>query len=239
VKRASTTKSSPARIWNTVSQTYEPKAELTSSNPTPPPHTSFELLLDLPRELRDKVYSFLLVSDNTLRTPKSDYGVLYKHIIDTEILCTNEQVYAESRDILIKKNAFLFESDRNIQYRFKVRRESTLCDAPKIKATCYLARGWTTYEFVEFLESRTTTPLRSLRICENYMLLPDMKQYKEQMKGLVHVKVQDEVVFAYNLNIDRYPWFWRMYERQVKRMPEFYKALHISLEDIRSKMLAK
>jgi hypothetical protein len=64
-------------------------------------------------------------------------------------------------DILIIKHIFLFESDCDVQYKFKARRESTQRDAPNIKATCYLARCWTTYELVEFVESRTITLLPS------------------------------------------------------------------------------
>jgi hypothetical protein len=89
--------------------------------------------LRLPRELRDKIYCFVLVDQETLirlrtqsfkefcdRRAKPEQRALehpnlkyfkirapYDRIIDTAIFCINKQIHSESRQIFTQENAFV------------------------------------------------------------------------------------------------------------------------------------
>lgn len=79
------------------------------------PDPSFSLLLSLPRELRERVYSFALVSDSPFwwpsKSPDADH-----HNVNASLVRTNKQVYSEAIDILYSQNKFLFThpSDCNV-----------------------------------------------------------------------------------------------------------------------------
>ncbi|CAG5142507.1 uncharacterized protein ALTATR162_LOCUS1165 [Alternaria atra] len=82
------------------------------------PDPSFSLLLSLPRELRDRVYVYALVSNIPFLWPATapeSYSNKPRNV-NVNILRTNKQVYNEAVDILYSQNKFLFThpSDCNI-----------------------------------------------------------------------------------------------------------------------------
>ncbi|GME41250.1 hypothetical protein GTA08_BOTSDO11742 [Neofusicoccum parvum] len=68
------------------------------------------LFLELPREIRDQIYKYLLCADYTKRRPT---GIIYykpsrfELHLQTAILRTNKQVYREAREVLGKENRFV------------------------------------------------------------------------------------------------------------------------------------
>ncbi|CAN9119391.1 unnamed protein product [Alternaria sp. RS040] len=79
---------------------------------------SFSLLLSLPRELRDRVYTYALVSSNPFLWPTTAPESLSSKTrsINVSLLRTNKQVHNEAVDILYSQNKFLFThpSDCNV-----------------------------------------------------------------------------------------------------------------------------
>jgi hypothetical protein len=82
------------------------------------PDPSFSLLLSLPRELRDRVYTYALVSQTPLLWPVTAPESIYsKHRnVSVNLLRTSKQVHDEAVNILYAQNKFLFThpSDCNI-----------------------------------------------------------------------------------------------------------------------------
>ena len=82
------------------------------------PDPCFSLLLSLPRELRDRVYTYALVSNTAFlwpgAAPKSVYSK-HRHV-SVNLLRTNRQVHDEAVIVLYAQNKFLFThpSDCNI-----------------------------------------------------------------------------------------------------------------------------
>jgi hypothetical protein len=89
-----------------------------ASQQTTQPDPSFSLLLSLPRELRDRIYTFALVSNSPFWWPgKAPESVLADHRnVSVNLLRANKQVYSEAADVLYAQNKFLFThpSDCNI-----------------------------------------------------------------------------------------------------------------------------
>ena len=79
---------------------------------------SFSLLLSLPRELRDRVYTYALVSSSPFLWPTTAPESLPSKTrsINVGLLRTNKQVHNEAVDILYSQNKFLFThpSDCNV-----------------------------------------------------------------------------------------------------------------------------
>jgi hypothetical protein len=82
--------------------------------------------LKLPRELRNKIYSFVLVEDTHALKPiavevgeairKYQQSAIYSHqskigLVDTAVLRANKQIYAEAFEVFLKKNTFLIDSE--------------------------------------------------------------------------------------------------------------------------------
>jgi hypothetical protein len=62
--------------------------------------------MDLPRELRDKIYRNLLCS--FISPLDSDSGLaIMNHSLNIDILCTSSKVYEEAHDVMIKTNQFV------------------------------------------------------------------------------------------------------------------------------------
>ncbi|KAG9376178.1 PAT1 multi-domain protein [Pyrenophora tritici-repentis] len=82
------------------------------------PDPSFSLLLSLPRELRDRVYQFALVSRAPFWWPGKapELATIDHRNVNVALLRANKQVYTETVDILYSQNKFLFThpSDLNI-----------------------------------------------------------------------------------------------------------------------------
>ena len=68
------------------------------------------LLLSLPRELRDRVYAFALVSDSPFWWPGKlpESGLSDRDKVGVGLLRTSSQVYRECVDILYSQNKFVF-----------------------------------------------------------------------------------------------------------------------------------
>jgi hypothetical protein len=83
------------------------------SLPAPSLDPSFSLLLSLPRELRERIYTFALTSAYPFWWPSQ---APIKHNVGVNLLQANKQVYQESVSILYSANKFLFThpSDCNI-----------------------------------------------------------------------------------------------------------------------------
>ena len=75
--------------------------------PTPSfaPSSSFSLLLSLPRELRDRIYYYALVSAVPFWWP---HPAPLKHNVSPSLLAVSRQVYEEAAPILYAANKFLF-----------------------------------------------------------------------------------------------------------------------------------
>lgn len=89
-----------------------------TSNPStteqaPQPDPTFSILLSLPRELRDRIYTLALTSPYPFWWPNQ---TPVKHDVAVNLLRTNRKVYEESAPILYEGNKFLFThpSDCNI-----------------------------------------------------------------------------------------------------------------------------
>ncbi|KAL7777590.1 hypothetical protein CFE70_004257 [Pyrenophora teres f. teres 0-1] len=82
------------------------------------PDPSFSLLLSLPRELRDRVYQFALVSRAPFWWPgkSPELATIDHRNVNVGLLRANKQVYSETMDIIYSQNKFLFThpSDLNI-----------------------------------------------------------------------------------------------------------------------------
>lgn len=70
-----------------------------------PSDPTFSLLLSLPRELRDKVYSFALISQFPFWWPSQNTP---KHNVALGLLSVSQQVHDEAAPILYSQNKFLF-----------------------------------------------------------------------------------------------------------------------------------
>jgi len=108
--------SRPARLRNPSHSTATmPPPALPHAAQTDP---SFSLLLSLPRELRDRVYHFALVSRAPFWWPgkSPELATIDHRSVSVALLRTNKQVYRETVDILYSQNKFLFThpSDCNI-----------------------------------------------------------------------------------------------------------------------------
>jgi hypothetical protein len=81
--------------------------------PAPSFDPSFSLLLSLPRELRERIYTFTLTSPYPFWWPSQ---APIKHSVGVNLLRVNRQIYEESVAILYSANKFLFThpSDCNI-----------------------------------------------------------------------------------------------------------------------------
>lgn len=91
---------------------------LSTSTPSTAPQTaspdpSFSLLLSLPRELRERIYTFTLVSPYPFWWPNQ---APMRHDVGVSLLLANKQIYDESVKTLYSANKFLFThpSDCNI-----------------------------------------------------------------------------------------------------------------------------
>jgi len=116
--------------------------------------------LHLPRELRDKIYRFILVQDDSVvihpacpeynRDPqhRDDFKLDYKayfacayhayhwfnsrtRIADVDILRANSQIYVEAREIFLKENTFAFP--QKLAADGSILREDTMKHAARIK----------------------------------------------------------------------------------------------------------
>ncbi|KAF2011131.1 hypothetical protein BU24DRAFT_427341 [Aaosphaeria arxii CBS 175.79] len=123
---------------------------LSHSNPaTPAARTSakdptFSLLLSLPRELRNRIYSYALISQYPFWWPNP---APVKHDISLGLLTTSRQVYDEAAPILYAKNKFLFThpSDCNIFRIISSPKYSALMSAVYFRFRERDLRLWTTY----------------------------------------------------------------------------------------------
>jgi hypothetical protein len=99
--------SRPVRLRNPSTSHPSTASQAASFDP------SFSLLLSLPRELRERIYTFALTSPRPLPWPCS---VSLKDDVSVTILRTNKQVHEESVPILYSANTFVFThpSDCNI-----------------------------------------------------------------------------------------------------------------------------
>ncbi|KAH6857410.1 hypothetical protein BKA58DRAFT_325222 [Alternaria rosae] len=113
--------SRPARLRN-PSHTHSAALPTPTASQMPThevlPDPSFSLLLSLPRELRDRVYTYALVSNTPFLWPGGAPESVYsKHRhVSVNLLRTNRQVHDEAVNILYAQNKFLFThpSDCNI-----------------------------------------------------------------------------------------------------------------------------
>lgn len=94
-----------------------------TSNPSPASQAvsfdaSFSLLLSLPRELRERIYTFALTSPHPFSCPRPLQSLpeKFKHHVSVSLIRANKQVYEESISMLYSRNTFLFQhpSDCNI-----------------------------------------------------------------------------------------------------------------------------
>lgn len=96
----------PTHVPLTPTRLRQPS--LTQSAPStqaPASDPSFSLLLSLPRELRDRVYTFALTSPYPFWWPGQ---APMKHNVGVSLLQTNKQVYDEAAPVLYTGNKFLF-----------------------------------------------------------------------------------------------------------------------------------
>lgn len=107
--------SRPARLRNPSHSALPTPSSTTphvhSHNPSAQQGPSFSLLLSLPRELRDRVYVFALVSESPFWWPgKSPESGLRDgdNVSSVSLIRTCKQVYRESIDILYSHNKFVF-----------------------------------------------------------------------------------------------------------------------------------
>ncbi|KAF1844215.1 uncharacterized protein K460DRAFT_263292, partial [Cucurbitaria berberidis CBS 394.84] len=100
--------SRPVRLRN-LSTSNPSTAPTTASDPT------FSLLLSLPRELRDRIYTFALTSPSPFWWP-NQAAVKYEHNIAPNLLRASRQVYEEAALVIYSENKFAFThpSDCNI-----------------------------------------------------------------------------------------------------------------------------
>jgi hypothetical protein len=114
-----------------------------SSAPASSKDPSFSLLLSLPRELRDRVYTFALISTFPFWWP-APAGP--KHNVALGLLRTNRQVYDEAAPVLYTGNKFLFThpSDCNI-FRVISSPYSNLIQSVYFRVREKDLRLWTTY----------------------------------------------------------------------------------------------
>lgn len=102
--------SRPVRLRNPSHSALPTPATSHPHNHNAPPDPSFSLLLSLPRELRDRVYVFALVSETPFwwpgKSPESELSD--RDNVGIGLLRTSKQVYRESVDILYSHNKFVF-----------------------------------------------------------------------------------------------------------------------------------
>lgn len=105
----------PTHVALTPTRPRQPSVTTTTSAPAQAPTSdpSFSLLLSLPRELRDRVYTFALTSPYPFSWPGQ---APLKHNVSVKLLQANKQVYNEAISLLYTENKFLFThpSDCNI-----------------------------------------------------------------------------------------------------------------------------
>ncbi|KAJ4373180.1 hypothetical protein N0V83_003472 [Neocucurbitaria cava] len=99
--------SRPVRLRNPSTSNPSTAGPTTTSDPT------FNLLLSLPRELRDRIYTFALTSPSPFWWPNP---IKHNHDIAPNLLRTSKQIYEEAVSIMYSGNKFLFThpSDCNI-----------------------------------------------------------------------------------------------------------------------------
>jgi hypothetical protein len=102
------TPSRPVRLRHLSTSNLSTASQTVSSDP------SFSLILSLPRELRERIYNFALVSPYPFWWPGQAPPT--RHVIGVNLLRANKQIYQESVPILYSANKFLFThpSDCNI-----------------------------------------------------------------------------------------------------------------------------
>ncbi|KAF2124811.1 hypothetical protein P153DRAFT_301778 [Dothidotthia symphoricarpi CBS 119687] len=108
--------SRPARPRNpshSLSLSNSAPSPTTRPSTAPAPDPTFSLLLSLPSELRDRVYSFALTSAFPFWWPNTSP---LKHNVGVSLLRVNRQVHDEAAKVLYQGNKFLFThpSDCNI-----------------------------------------------------------------------------------------------------------------------------
>ncbi|KAJ4288482.1 hypothetical protein N0V90_011718 [Kalmusia sp. IMI 367209] len=89
----------PVRARPTSHTNFSASTQTTSSDP------AFSLLLSLPRELRDRIYSYALVSQFPFWWPSPTTP---KHNVALGLLSASRQVHSEATPILYSLNKFLF-----------------------------------------------------------------------------------------------------------------------------------
>ncbi|KAF2624966.1 hypothetical protein BU25DRAFT_347074 [Macroventuria anomochaeta] len=134
----------PANLPLTPARPRQPS--LTQSAPStqaPASDPSFSLLLSLPRELRDRIYTFALTSPYPFWWPGP---APMKHNVGVKLLQTNKQVYAEAAPVLYTGNKFLFThpSDCNI-FRVVASRHAESMNSVYFRIREKDLRLWTTY----------------------------------------------------------------------------------------------
>jgi hypothetical protein len=156
--------SRPARLRNPSHSA--PSTSQTQSQPQPDP--SFSLLLSLPRELRDRIYTFALVSKSPFWWPgKAPDSVLHDHRdVTVNLLRSNKQVYTEAVDILYSQNKFLFThpSDCNI-FRVVASPASVNITSVYFRIREKDLRLWTSYLGSKKEERSLRADLPKLRSC--------------------------------------------------------------------------
>jgi len=217
-----------------------PRQKKTKSSKKPPSQP-FRFLA-LPRELRDKVYRSILVSEFALQPkPKEIQAKLHfkafepileikrRQIIDVKILVANEQIYTEARNILVKENTFVFHLANVFGQAI---RESTLKQTTRIKASFghQYFRDYEVTMFVKFLKAQKKLTSVQLKVS---CFSRELAEYCVLLKPLNRVKVRDQVVFEFEVcangpRIEYLPL--EMLERDHKDTIAF-------LQDLKKKML--
>ncbi|KAJ4410037.1 hypothetical protein N0V91_002046, partial [Didymella pomorum] len=96
----------PTHVPLTPTRLRQPSLTMSApSTQAPTSDPSFSLLLSLPRELRDRVYTFALTSPYPFWWPGQ---APMKHNVGVGLLQTNKQVYDEAAPVLYTGNKFLF-----------------------------------------------------------------------------------------------------------------------------------
>lgn len=103
----------PTHVALTPARPRQPSMTLPPTAQAPPADPSFSLLLSLPRELRDRIYTYALISPYPFWWPGQ---APMKHHVSVNLLSANRQIYNEAVPVLYTENKFLFThpSDCNI-----------------------------------------------------------------------------------------------------------------------------
>lgn len=198
-------------------------------------HTQVFSLLKLPQELRDKIYRFLLVSEFPLGVPRFIAGP--QLCIDTEILRTSSQIYAETHAILLNENMFLCQQDPFGPG--DVARESALRLARHLKVDYGVKNACNNVaedSLLNFLSTRP--PLRSLHINIRCYTTHPLQWYSEMVdKHFSSIRILEKITATitykrnYRIYWRRRPWS----EQDARHEAEFWKRF----EDTKRKMLLR